>query len=100
MKMKLYCRLSPKTKYFDIIVNIFQYDQFAMTDVSTLILSTNISDFLSFYTIFHFRVGIIKVETSGNDFINGTRIRLHVEYFKKSLKISKGSSGTVYFLSS
>ena len=65
-----------------------------------LILSTKISDFLSFYTIFHFRDGTIKVETSGNDFINGTRIRLHIEYFKKSLKISIGSSDTVYFLSS
>ena len=29
-----------------------------------LILSTKISDFLSFYTIFHFRFGIFKVATS------------------------------------
>ena len=37
-----------------------------ITDVSTLILRTNLRYFLSFHTIFQFWFGIIKVETSGS----------------------------------
>ena len=37
-----------------------------LSNVATLNMPTNLRDFLSFYIIFHFRFGILKVATSGS----------------------------------
>ena len=46
---------------------IYEQPSELLTDISTLILPTNLRDFQPFYTIFQFRFGIIKVATSGSN---------------------------------
>ena len=67
---KLYSKNLPKMQF-----------KAKITDVCTLILQTNLRDFQSFYTFFHFWLGIIKVETSGNSFSDkkkGENVRLRL----------------------